>query len=114
MHPNSSSASKEWHHWHTVFTNYIEDYKSKIPNWLRVFVICVSLTMFEFIKTCTDYDTALVKLDTIFIKTSNEIFERHLLPTRKQKPSETLDDFFRGLKKIRWIAISKTTAKAAM
>lgn len=35
LDPSSPTVAKEWHHWCTVFTNYVEDYKDKIPNQLR-------------------------------------------------------------------------------
>lgn len=55
--------------------NDVKNYKDKIPNQLRALISCVNPTAFEFIKTCTDYYAVLVKLDTIFIKTPNEILQ---------------------------------------
>ena len=47
--PNSNHAAREWRHWRTIFTNYLDDYKERIPNKLRALVSCVSPTAFEFI-----------------------------------------------------------------
>ena len=99
--PSSTTAAKEWRHWRRVFTNYVEDYKDKIPDKLRALISCVSADTYEFIESCDNYDAALSKLDAIYIKTPNEIFARHMLATRKQKSSESIGDFFRELEKLR-------------
>ncbi|XP_012557173.3 uncharacterized protein LOC105844754 [Hydra vulgaris] len=39
-------------------------------------------------------------LESIYIKPKNEIFARHILSTRKQKPSETIDQFLNELKNL--------------
>ena len=49
--------------------------------------------MYEYIEDCDDYDSALEVLDQLFIKKPNEIFARHLLATRQQKPGETVVEF---------------------
>ena len=108
LDPNSPTAAKEFKHWKTVLTHYLEDYKEKIPNKYRALLSCISSTVFEYIEDCKTYDGAMQELEKIFVKTPNEIFARHLLATRKQKPGESLDDFFRELGKLRRDCCFKT------
>lgn len=58
----------------------------------------VSPSIFQHIEDCTDYETSIETLQTLFIKPKNEIFARHLLATRKQAPTETLDEYLQALK----------------
>lgn len=66
--PNSTHAAREWRHWRTIFTNYLDDYQDRIPNKLRALISCVSPTAFEFIESCKDIESALNRLDAIYIK----------------------------------------------
>ena len=58
----------------------------------------VSPSIFQRIEDCTDCETSIETLQTLFIKPKNEIFARHLLATRKQAPTETLDEYLQALK----------------
>ena len=58
----------------------------------------VSPSIFQHIEDCTDYETSIETLQILFIKPKNEIFARHLLATRKQAPTETLDEYLQALK----------------
>ena len=82
--PNSKEAAQEWKNWQTIFTNYLDDYKDRISNKLRVLVSCVSPTDLEFIESCNNIESALKRLNSIYIK-KNQVFVRHLLDTRKQR-----------------------------
>ena len=53
--------------------------------------------MYEFVKGCETYEAAINKLKSVYIKTPNVIFARHVLATRKQKQGENLRDFFQQL-----------------
>ena len=56
--------------------------------------------MYDYIEDCADYDAAVETLTQLYIKTPNEIFARHLLATRIQKPGETLTEFLQELRKL--------------
>ena len=99
--PSSPNAAKDWKHWKATFQNYCVDFQAKIPDKYRALVNCVSSTIYEHIEQTVDFDRAIGILDKLFIKTPNEIFARHLLATRKQLPSESLDEFYRELEKLR-------------
>ena len=89
LDPNSPSAAKEWKHWHRTFINFIDECGERAPNKFRTLVNYVSHDVYDYIEDCADYDAAIETLTHLYIKTPNEIFARHLLATRRQKPGET-------------------------
>ncbi|GAB1600402.1 uncharacterized protein LOC115215493, partial [Argonauta hians] len=99
--PNSTNASREWRHWKTILNNYIEDYGTRIPNKLRALISFLSPLAFEMVENCTDFKSAMDRLESVYVKKPNEVFARHLLATRKQRPDETLNDFFESLERLR-------------
>lgn len=77
--------------------NFFDNYKEKIPNKYQALLSCTSSNVFEYIQGRTDFDTAILNLDDLFVKTPNEIFTEHLLAMRWQK----LEEFFRELEKLK-------------
>ena len=57
----------------------------------------VSANMFELICDSGNFNSAMHKLDEVFIKPTNIIYNRHLLITSKQKQS--IDSYMQGLDK---------------
>ena len=100
LDPNSPSAAKEWKHWHRTFINFIDECGERAPNKFRTLVNYVSHDVYDYIEDCADYDAAIETLTHLYIKTPNEIFARHLLSTRRQKPGETLTEFLQELRKL--------------
>ena len=98
--PNSPTAGREWKHWHKTFVNFIEECGANAPNKFRTLINCVTADVYELFEQCTDYDSAIAALQNVYVKTPNEIFARHLLSTRQQKPGESLDEFLRELHKL--------------
>lgn len=98
--PNSSEASKEWKHWHKTFSNFLESISSHSPNKLDVLANYLSPKVYDYISECTSYDSAINTLTGLYVKPKNEVFARHLLATRRQKPGETLDEFLQALKSL--------------
>ena len=109
LDPSSPTAAKEFRHWKIILTNYLDDYKEKVPNKYRALLSCVSSTVFEYIEDCETFEAAIEKLEKIYVKTPNEIFARHLLATRKQKPGESLDDFLENWRNLKGIVASRIT-----
>ena len=100
LDPNSPSAAKEWKHWHRTFINFIDECGERAPNKFRTLVNYVSHDVYDYIEDCADYNAAIETLTHLYIKTPNEIFARHLLATRRQKPGETLTEFLQELRKL--------------
>ena len=100
LDPNSPTATKEWRHWHRTFTNFIDECGERAPDKHRTLVNYVSHNVYEYIEGCEDYDSAIRILEQLFVKTPNEVFARHLLATRRQKPGESLTEFLQELHKL--------------
>ncbi len=98
--PSSPTAAKEWKHWHRTFQNFIEESGEAAPNKLRALVNCVSPSVYELIEDCVSYESAVAKLESVYVKLPKEIFARHVLATRRQQSGESLDEFLRELHKL--------------
>ena len=60
-----------------------------------VYLLYLSADVYEYIKDCETYAAAIEKLESIYyIKTPNILFARYKLATKKQQPTETLENFF--------------------
>ena len=100
---SSSTAGREWLHWKKTFSNFVKAVEKKTPtgdevNALDLLVNYVSPNIYDFIVDCKTFDEAIKTLDALFVKPVNQIFARHQLATRKQSPSENLDEFLQALK----------------
>ena len=67
-------------------------------NKLAVLANYVSPSIFQQIKDCAEYDTAIKMLQVLFINARNEIFVYHLLATRRQAPAKTPEEYLQALK----------------
>ena len=56
--------------------------------------------MHEFIKECSTYDDAVSVLKSVYIKSINEVFVRHLLRIYKQQPGKSLHEFLQAFKSL--------------
>ena len=78
----------------------MDECQDNAPNKLRSLTRYVSSEIFEYIADAETFDTAIAILDKILIKKKNELFSRHLLATRKQQSSESLDEFLQELHRL--------------
>ena len=81
-----------------TFTNFLTSIAEHEPNSLNVLINCLSPEDFEYIADCTDDDSAVETLESLYIIPKNEIFARHLLATRRQQAGESLEEFLNVLK----------------
>ncbi|XP_046855944.1 uncharacterized protein LOC124449046 [Xenia sp. Carnegie-2017] len=100
LDPNSPSAAKEWKHWLRTFNYFIQECGNKAPNKHRTLINYVSHSVCYYIEDCQDFDSSTEALNNLYIKPPNEIFARHLLATRRQKPGESRTEFLQELKKL--------------
>ena len=98
--PSSPTAAKEWKHWYCTFTNFIAESGDAAPDKLRALINCITPNVYELIEDCGTFDEAVSKLESVYVKTPNEIFARHLLATRRQQAGESIDEFLRELHKL--------------
>ena len=99
LDPGSNSAAKEWKHWLKTFENYVEvltgahHEERRNFNKLKVLVNCVSHQVYDHIDECETYEAAIQVLKSLYVKTPNVVFARHLLATTKQEAGQSLDNF---------------------
>ena len=98
--PNATTSEKHWKPWFQTFRNFLVSLDSKEPDRLCLLVNYVSPEIFELIATCSIFDEAIETLEQFYVKPINEIFARHLLATRSQESSESLDIFLQSLKQL--------------
>lgn len=67
-------------------------------NKLAILANYTSPSVFKHVEDCEDFDAALGRLQTLYVKPMNEIFAHHLLTTRRQTATEILDEFLQALK----------------
>jgi len=72
----------------------------------------LSYKLYEYIDECKIYDSAIIALDGVFIKTANEVFARYRLATTRQKPGQSMDKYLQELRRLskdcNFRAVSKT------
>ena len=71
-----------------------------VPNKHRIITNLLSANVNEHVEDCTDFQSVIDTLDNLFVKSTNVIFARHLLSTRRQQSGETLDQFLQDLRKL--------------
>jgi transposase InsO family protein len=96
--PASPTATQEWRHWLRTLENFMASVASAKPDKLTVLTNHVSASIYTVIADCSSYDDAIKALTEIYDKPKNEIFARHLLATRRQQSSETIDQFLQALR----------------
>ena len=98
--PNNEEAEKEYNYWKKTFDNFISECGSRAPDKLRCLTKYVSASIYEYISETSTYEEAIKILENLYIKKKNEIFARFQLASRRQNPSETLDEFIQDLQKL--------------
>ena len=100
LDPQSPNAAKDWKYWFKTFENFIIMCGTDAPDKHLSLINLISSDVYEYVEDCTDYDSAKKTLEKLYVKSPNEVFARHLLATRRQQCSETLDVFFQNLRKL--------------
>ena len=91
LDPGSNSAAKEWKHWFKTFENYVEVFtdahheERRNFNKFKVLVNCVSHQVHDHIDECETYEAAIQVLKSLYVKTPNVVFTRHLLLLQSKK-----------------------------
>ena len=91
--PNSSTAVKQWLHWHRTFSNFLAAIATHDPDKLNMLINHVAPSVSEYIAECETYDAAINVLKALHVKPKNEVFARHVLATCRQEAGETLDRY---------------------
>ena len=100
LDPNSPTAAREWRHWKKTFTNYLDGRSTSDADKFKCLINCVSSAVFELIEESDSFDSAIKTLSNRYDKSPNVMFARHLLATRRQQSSESLDAFLQDLRRL--------------
>ena len=98
--PNASDGADSWDHWYLTFTNFLDLIESHNPDKLKTLFHFLSPSVYKFVSRCTDYDSAISTLNSLYIQPKNEIYSRHVLATAKQQSNESLDQFMQKLRSL--------------
>lgn len=98
--PNSTNAEKQFNYWKKTFDNFINECGDRAPDKLRCLIKYVSASIYEHFAESTTFESAMTILNNLYVKKKNEIFSRHLLATRRQSPSESIDEFLQDLHRL--------------
>ena len=101
LDPSAPNAGKEWRYWRRTFDNFIiECGIDPVPNKHRIITNLISANVYEHVEDCIDFQSVIDTLDTLFVKSPNVTFARHLLSTRRQQSGETLYKFLHDLRQL--------------
>ena len=94
---NTSTSAKEFTHWLKTFEHYVDVLPQENLDKLKLLTNYVSPAVYDYFSECDTYAKSIDALKKVYVKPSNEVFARHTLATRKQKPGETIDEFLQAL-----------------
>ena len=95
--PNDSQSQKKWKLWLRGFQYFLTTIQDHNPDKLELLFLHIGPEVVDVIQDCTSYDEAIKALNDAYLKTPNEVYARHLLSTRHQKPEESIDEFLLSL-----------------
>ena len=94
---NAPDAAKQWKYFQKTFSNFLTAVGEN-ANKLQLLVNHISPDVYLLIEECLTYEQAITTLRKLYVKPPNEVYARHLLATRVQQESESLDSFLQALK----------------
>ena len=98
--PNTGTAEIEWKHWHKTFENFLTSIAAQNPDKLVTLTNYVSPEVYIHIQDCGTYNSAIDTLKALYVRQKNEIYNRHVLASRRQREGESLDQYIQELTKL--------------
>ena len=98
--PGDPNSGKSWKLWFRGFKYYLQSIQTHEPDKLEILFLNIGINVSDLIEDCTDYDSAIQRLQSTYVKTPNEVHARHLLSTRTQDSGEDVDAFVQELQKL--------------
>jgi len=98
--PSCANTSKEFNHWYKTFTYFLAVLPQEGLDKLSVLTNFVSAHVYDYIVDCETFEDAVDVLRSVFHKTENEVYARHILLSRQQHTDETLDQYLHVLKRL--------------
>ena len=98
--PNSSTAEIEWKHWFKTFENFLGSIADQNPDKLVTLTNYISPEVYVHIQDAGNYNSAIDTLKALYVKQKNEIYNRHVLASRRQREGESLDQYIQEFTKL--------------
>ena len=98
--PNTTTAEIEWKHWHKTFENFLASIATQNPDKLITLTNYISPEVYVHIQDAATYDSAIATLKALYVRQKNEIYNRHVLASRRQREGESLDQYIQELTKL--------------
>ena len=117
MLPEEPEATRVYDHWFKTFDTFLEAVRTAAKNAdkinkLGLLTSLLTHQTFAFIADSTNYEEAREVLNNAYHRRNNIIFARHLLMTRTQKPSESINKYVHALRQLaRDCAFQNVTAE---
>uniref|UniRef100_UPI00358EF48E uncharacterized protein n=1 Tax=Myxine glutinosa TaxID=7769 RepID=UPI00358EF48E len=98
--PQAEDSGSVFTHWLKTLENQFgaQDAVPTAETKLSVLQTKVDHHVYRSIARCTTYDAAVEELKRLYIKKRSVVYNRHLLPTRRQQPTESIDRFAQELR----------------
>jgi len=116
--PGEERSAKIYKHWVRTFESFLSAAQSTLlqsvhedgdyddsddPTLDKLALLCnhISPDVYSYVKDCNSYDAARKELDQVYLKKDlNDLYARHLLPTRKQNPAEDVAQFSHAIREL--------------
>ena len=103
--PTDSNAGSVFKYWMATFESFLQAIEtgqaaidpSSVEVNRRGLVNFLTPSAYKYIGDCETYEAAVAELKRVYVKTKNNVLARHLLPTRRQHPVESLQQFLQVL-----------------
>jgi len=93
-------SENDFLYWNRMLEIYFETSKVSENDKLKILLMQAGPMHFKVVSHCKTYTEAILKLQEKFIKRSSQIINRHELSTRKQKPDESVTEYYNALQEL--------------
>ena len=92
-------GARKWLHWRRTFESYIQRIEgASNQDKLDTLVNSIDTNVYSYISECVEFEDAMTKLNSAYVKPINEVFARYRLSTCQQEAGESLEHFLQRLK----------------
>ena len=102
--PNEENSKKFFKFWLRTVEDFIEalsearqDDAPQI-NKKRIIISCLSPNVYPYVEESESYENVVEVLRRTFVKNKNNMYVRHLLRSRRQRPGESISEYLQVLK----------------
>ena len=90
---SNTDTSRQYLFWKAQFNNYANYTGATDEEKLGILVNKIEVSVYDYIEGIDNINDALVRLDEVFKKKTNEVFARHILNSTRQNAGEPTREF---------------------